>query len=203
MQENFGYAGRVGTWVVDALPFLNVLPRGPLASWKRVADDFFRIESALHVRNVAGGMSSKAWNWTKELRASSEVADVDDLEFAYDVDILADAGLDATTAAMEVFVLACLAYPRFLQHTQREFDEVVGGERLPRLAAQEKLPYIRAYVEDTLRWRHIAPGGIPHVTRCEDGYMGYRIPKRATVLPVYWTMCLQERAWDASLSFAP
>lgn len=203
VQENFGYAGRVGTWVVDALPILNLLPQGPLAPWKCVADDFFRIESALHTRNIATGLSSKAWNWTKELHASSEAAQMDDLEFAYDVGILADAGLDTTTAAMEVFVLACLAYPRFLQHAQRELDEMVGGERLPCLADREKLPYIRACVEETLRWRHIAPGGIPHATRCEDEYMGYRIPKGATVLPAYWTMHLDEKAWDAPLSFAP
>lgn len=44
--ENFLYAARIGTWVVDALPILNYLPK-LLAPWKRYADKLHDFESKL------------------------------------------------------------------------------------------------------------------------------------------------------------
>lgn len=200
--ENMAYACQPGTWIVDALPFLNRLPR-PLAPWKRTAEELFRVESESHTRNVAAGLESKSWNWAKELKCSKEAAEMSDLEFAYNVGILVDAGLETTSAVLEVFVLACLAQPAFIREAQRELDEVVGKDRLPSFADKDSLPYVRACVEETLRWRHIAPGGIPHATLEEDHYMGYRIPKGAVVLPIYYSMHLEEDVYASPWSFQP
>ncbi|EKG12913.1 Cytochrome P450 [Macrophomina phaseolina MS6] len=200
--ENMAYACQPGAWIVDALPFLNSLPRA-LAPWKKTADALFGVESTSHARNVGAGLKSKSWNWAKELRASKEAQEMSDLEFAYNVGILVDAGLETTSAVLEVFMLACLAQPRFVELAQRELDEVVGRERLPGFADRESLPYVRACVEETLRWRHIAPGGIPHATLEEDHYMGYRIPKGAVVPPVYWSMHLEEDVYSSPWSFQP
>lgn len=202
VQENFAYVGRVGTWVVDALPFLNVLPAA-LAPWKRTTEKFFKIESALHLRNMKRGLSSKAWNWTKELSASKEAEHMSQLELAYSLGVLADAGLDATSMQMRIFTLAALAYPDFVKKAQKELDEVVGPDRLPTLEDRKNLPYIVAVVEEQFRWRPLAPGGIPHATLDEDTYMGYRIPKGATVVVLPWSMSLDEMAFDRPMEFLP
>jgi len=202
VQDNFAYAARVGTWIVDAIPILNRLPAA-LAPWKRTAEEFFELEEALHTRNLQAGLSSKSWNWSKEFANSKEAKQMSPLELAYDVGILADAALDTTAVQMRMFILACLAYPSFIPKAQSELDAVVGPDRLPTFEDRDRLPYINAVIEETLRWRTIAPGGIPHATTKEDTYMGYRIPKGATVIGLHWSMAIDERAFPDPLEFRP
>ncbi|QKX55411.1 uncharacterized protein TRUGW13939_02504 [Talaromyces rugulosus] len=104
VQENFGYAGRVGTWIVDALPFLNHLPPS-LAPWKKTAEKFYQIEKALHLGNMQTGLASKGWNWTKEFSKSKQSDPMSEIELAYNLGILADAGFDTTSVQMQATVL--------------------------------------------------------------------------------------------------
>ncbi|PGH27644.1 hypothetical protein AJ80_00657 [Polytolypa hystricis UAMH7299] len=206
VQHNFAYAARVGTWVVDALPFLNVLPPA-LAPWKRTAEEFFEIEKALHLKNMQHGLDTKAWNWTKEFSKAKESDTMSELELAYSLGILADAGLDTTAVQMRIFILAALSYPGFLERAQKELDEVVGPDRLPCLDDKPNLPYIDAVLEETIRWRSMAPGGIPHATTREDtietAMAKYRIPKGATVISIYWAQAMNEDAFERPLEFIP
>lgn len=202
VQENFGYAGRVGTWIVDALPFLNHLPPS-LAPWKKTAEKFYQIEKALHLGNMQAGLTSKGWNWTKEFSKSKQSEPMSEIELAYNLGILADAGFDTTSVQMRMFTLAALSYPEFVIKAQKELDAVVGPDRLPSPEDEPNLPYVAAVVQESLRWRSIAPGGIPHATLKEDEYMGYRIPKNATVLGIFWAMALDENKYDRPLEFLP
>ncbi|KAJ9235791.1 hypothetical protein DTO169E5_5954 [Paecilomyces variotii] len=202
VQQNFVYAARVGTWIVDAVPILNYLPRF-LAPWKKIGDEFYELEKNLHLGNMCTGFASKSWNWTKEFSKSKEAATMSQIELAYNVGILADAGLDTTQLQMRMFVLAALSYPGFIPKAQKELDEVVGPDRLPTFEDQKNLPYISAIVEENLRWRGIIPGGVPHATLQEDNYMGYRIPKGATIVWLAWAMALDEHAFERPLEFIP
>ncbi|KAF7594730.1 hypothetical protein BBP40_008437 [Aspergillus hancockii] len=200
--HNFGYGSRVGTWLVDAIPILDVLPKF-LAPWKRIGEKFFQIESSLHMRNMKKGLESSAWNWTKEFSMSKQAQVMPPMELAYDVGVLADAGLDTTSAVMKIFVLAARSYPRFISVAQEELDRVVRRDRLPSLSDKENLPYIVAVVEETLRWRSMVPGGIPHAARKDDTYMGYRIPKGATMIALHWSLSLNEEQFENPLEFRP
>ncbi|KAK6832516.1 hypothetical protein RU639_003925 [Aspergillus parasiticus] len=200
--HNFVYASRVGTWAVDAIPMLNSLPKF-LAPWKRIGEELFQIESSLHMRNMKKGLNSPAWNWAKEFSISKQGQLMPPLELAYDLGILTEAGLETTATVMKVFVLATQVYPHFITVAQREIDLVVGPDRLPTLSDKDNLPYICAVVEESLRWRSIVPGGVPHAARKDDTYMGYRIPKGATIVPLHWSMSLDERHFDNPLEFRP
>ena len=62
------------------------------------------------------GLESGSWNWTKEFCLSSkEGKGMERLEMAYDLGILADAGLDTTAAVLQVFVLAAVKAPGFVK----------------------------------------------------------------------------------------
>lgn len=52
-----------------------------------------------------------------------------------------------------------LHYPEVMRKAQAELDAVVGRERTPTFEDRENLPYIRALIKETLRWRPIAPLG--------------------------------------------
>jgi cytochrome P450 len=60
-------------------------------------------------------------------------------------------------------MLAITVFPDVLKAAQEELDRVVGKDRLPTFDDEERLPYIRAMVKETLRWRPVAVlGGTVH-----------------------------------------
>ena len=50
-----------------------------------------------------------------------------------------------------------LLYPHTMKKAQAELDAVVGRERIPTFHDKDNLPYIRAIVNEILRWRPAAP----------------------------------------------
>ncbi|PYH46717.1 cytochrome P450 [Aspergillus saccharolyticus JOP 1030-1] len=106
---------------------------------------------------------------------------------AYISGALLQAGSETTASILVGFVQALVIYPEVARAAQAELDRVCG-DRLPDLNDVPDLPYIRACAKETLRWM---PGfllGVPHATTQEDTYMGYRIPKGATVIVNVWAL---------------
>ena len=62
--------------------------------------------------------------------------------------------------ALVNFLLAVLNYPDVMRKAQEELDSLVGRGRVPSFADAVNLPYIRAMVRETLRWRPISPLGV-------------------------------------------
>jgi cytochrome P450 len=64
---------------------------------------------------------------------------------------------------MAWFWLAIVAFPNIQKKAQAELDEVVGRHRLPTFADYPRLPYIRALVKESLRWKTVDPLGESHI----------------------------------------
>lgn len=201
IMNNFLYAARVGTWLVDAIPILNYLPKF-LAPWKRMGDDFHNFEANLYSSNLKMAQQSKSWNWSKQVLEMKESNDMLPLELAYDVGIVYEAGSDTTTMAMEIFTMAATLYPQVMQEAQEEIDRIVG-ERIPLFEDKDQLPYVQSIVKEVLRWRPVSAGGIPHAVTQEDEYMGYRIPKGAVVIGNHWSIHLDDKVYDNPMQFRP
>jgi cytochrome P450 len=73
-------------------------------------------------------------------------------------------------------------------YTSSELDAVVCRSRLPTFADFPHLPYIHAMVKESLRWRPIAPSGVPHQTTEDDWYEGMFIPKGTICITNMWHM---------------
>lgn len=58
------------------------------------------------------------------------------------------------------FVLAMTLYPDVMRKAQGELDAVVGRDRLPTFSDKDNLPYLRAIIKETLRWRPVGPLGM-------------------------------------------
>lgn len=114
VQDNLTLAGAFGAWIVDAIPVLNNLPMA-LAPLEGSAEEWYEIESKIHLKHMDYGLQTRNWNWTKEFVGSKEGQGMDRLEMAYGFGILADAGLDTTAAVLQLFVLAALTQPSFLK----------------------------------------------------------------------------------------
>ncbi|KIW95145.1 uncharacterized protein Z519_03729 [Cladophialophora bantiana CBS 173.52] len=184
VNANFLFAGRLGTWITDAIPILNYLPQR-LAPWKKTAEKFFRLESSLHMANKSNAAKTPSWNMTKQICSTKESKEVPDLDIAYNVGIIYEAGLDTSKIAL------------------LELDRVVGPVRLRSFEDQVSLPYINAGVKEVLRWRPVSAGGTPHAVMQEDQYTGYRIPKSATVIGNHWSIHMDESISPQPMKFRP
>ena len=202
IMENFLYAARIGTWIVDAIPALNYLPAF-LAPWKRIGDKFHNIEARLYTTNMSNARKTESWNWSKQVSPMKEAQEMSNLELAYDIGITYEAGSDTTTMALEVFTMAAVLNPSFVQRAQEELDNVVGVNRLPNFDDRGRLPFIEAVVKEVLRWRPVSAGGIPHAVVQDDEYMGFRIPKDAIVIGNHWSIHLDQDVYQDAYEFKP
>ncbi|OAL28509.1 hypothetical protein AYO20_09457 [Fonsecaea nubica] len=203
VMKNFLYAARVGTWLVDAVPILNYLPKF-LAPWRRLGDRLHKLESTLCIDNMTKGLDSASWNWSKHVSGMKEGRDMSTKELAYDVGIIYEAGSDTTSMALEIFTLAMLVYPDVMKKAQAEIDAHVGDDRrLPGFEDRDSLPYMDAMIKEVLRWRPVSAGGIPHAVIQDDEYLGYRIPAGATVIGNHWSIHLDEDVYRDPHAFNP
>lgn len=55
----------------------------------------------------------------------------------------------------------------------------------------------------TLRWRPVAPGGVPHALTRDDTYDGYFLPKGTVVVANTWAIHNDESEYDRPRGFMP
>lgn len=147
VQAEFARTGQVGAYIVDSFPSLNYLPWF-LAPWKREAEGLYELERSLHVGNLEQGLKNRGWNFSKYMRVSPEGKDMPVEELAFDLGILADAGLDTSTVALDWFIVAWITSgSQWVKKAQALLDEVVGRDRLPTFEDRPKLAFIDAIGE--------------------------------------------------------
>lgn len=189
-------------WIVDYLPFLNVLPRW-LAWWKYTADRVRKEEVSFFNGVREAAERRKAWNWTKEITASKDSQGLTHTQVSYVVGNTYEAGSDTTTMTLQVFIMAAVLHPDKMHKAQEQIDRVVGRSRLPSFDDSDQLPYVHAVVKEVHRWRPVLPGGVPHVVTEDDEYMGYHIPKNATVIGNHWAISMDPEVYDRPEEFIP
>src|SRR5579863_6175656 len=79
-----------------------------------------------------------------------------------------------------------IAFPEVQRRAQAELDAVVGRDRLPTFDDAPRLPFVRAIIEEVLRWRPSLPLGVPHAATEADWYEGMFIPKGTVCIPNVW-----------------
>lgn len=200
--DNFVLAAQVGTWMVDMFPMLKYLPER-LVSFKKAAQGFFQLETNLHLTNMREAQKRKGWNWSKDFANAKEANGMSEVELAWDLGVLCDAGVETSNVYLQTFALACIAFPEFTEVARKEIDDIVGVGRMPTFDDLGRLPYIQAIVEENFRWRHILPMGVAHATSKDDWYNGYFIPKGANVVPVWKAMREDPKLFELPSEFRP
>ncbi|KAK0622035.1 cytochrome P450 [Bombardia bombarda] len=100
---------------------------------------------------------------------------------------LLQAGSETTSAVLIGFFQAMVIFPEVARLAQAELDRVCG-DRLPDLNDVHDLPYIRGCMKESLRWMPTVVLGVPHAVTQDDSYIGYHIPKDATVILNVWSI---------------
>lgn len=100
-----------------------------------------------------------------------------------------EASSDTTACTLTGFLQAMVLYSDAQKKAQAAIDGVCG-DRYPNMADIDNpaAQYIRSCVKETLRWMPTTTLGVPHAVIKDDEYMGYIIPKGASVVYNVWAI---------------
>jgi cytochrome P450 len=135
-----------------------------LSPWKTYEKQRYRdertffLDQQTKVRNdwLAGAARPCYMRMFLEAQQKSQI---NDLEGAYQVGMMAIAGALTIASPMMSFVLAMTLFPDSLTQVQEEIDRVCG-DRIPEIEDMANLPMLRAVVKEVVRWRPPVPTGI-------------------------------------------
>ncbi|KAJ3908145.1 cytochrome P450 [Lentinula edodes] len=176
-------------WVeFEYFKWMKHLPRW-MCAWRRNAEKAFGYHS-----DVLEGLSADV---QKRIDAGDESKSVvgklhwdskNLFEAAWNSASIYSAGSETTASQLAWFMQAMVLYPNAQRIAQEELDRVIGPDRLPTFDDYEHLPYIRATVKEILRWRGVAPLGLPHRLSRDDYYEGYLLPKDTICFVNIWSL---------------
>lgn len=198
-----------GAYLVDSFPILMYLPTF-LAPFKKEGHAlhakelslFRELQSDVQSRLEKNDPSAMDTFTAKSLQNSAEY-DLTPDQLAYVVGTLFEAGAGTTAAAMMSFLLAMTLHPEKFTKLQLELDNVVGDDRMPTFDDVPSLPYTRACVKESLRWRPVTAGGVPHKLTKDDVYDGFFIAKGTNVHGNQWAIHREEALYPDPENFVP
>ncbi|KAJ9133390.1 Cytochrome P450 [Pleurostoma richardsiae] len=200
---------------VDFIPFLRWVPRF-LAKWKRDAT-FVRVnQSAFYDELLASarrqlaaqaasastdGVNKYESLMTKILK-EGDPSEWSDKKLAYLGGGLLDAAVDTTVSTLQTLLLAVIAHRDIQKRAQTEIDQVCGDSP-PQAEALKELPYLRACLLESMRWRPSTPMTLPHCLVEDDMFRGHIIPKGSTILQNTWAINHNELYYKSPDTFDP
>ncbi|KAI1146431.1 cytochrome P450 [Nemania diffusa] len=184
-------AGSQTAALLDVFPILRRLPDVFLPK-KRYAKGLHKKEYDLYVGHYLTAKRKLKEGKAKPCLCSDIVRAQDELKFSdgiagYLSGSLLEAGSDTSASTLIGFIQALLIFPEVSKLAQAELDSVCG-DRIPDLNDLPDLPYIRGCIKESMRWMPTAILGIPHATIRDDEYLGYHIPKGASVMLNVWAI---------------
>ncbi|KAL2110367.1 hypothetical protein VUR80DRAFT_1251 [Thermomyces stellatus] len=197
MMTEFSLAAAPMAWPVDMLPILRYLPENfPGVTFKKTARKWREsIESVAYVpygfvrRQMAAGSHRESYvsRLVQQYRGDDEKLSAEDEEaIIWSAASLYGAAADTMVITLTAFTAAMVLFPDVQRKAQEEIDHVVGPGRLPSVSDRDRLPYVDALIQESLRWWPIAPMGFPHTATDDVEYDGLYLPKGAYLLPNVW-----------------
>ncbi|CAM5121996.1 unnamed protein product [Eretmochelys imbricata] len=209
--DKFGQTVGAGS-LVDVLPWLQAFPN-PV---RRVFRDFQALNRELHDFVRAKVAQHRR---TYDPRLTRDISDVvigkieqggggaqEGLSRDYVEGTMTDifgAGQDTTSTALCWVLLLLLKHPHLQRRLQAELDRVVGRARLPTAEDCGCLPYLEAFIYETLRFSSFVPVTIPHATTADVVLQGFRIPKDTVVFVNQWSVNHDRHKWKDPHLFDP
>lgn len=193
-----------GRYLLETLPWLDRLPKwiysfsARMRTSSKVSMKYFYMLSQ-------EGAQAKQSNFSRELLRSQDQQGLSDVEVATLTVNLIGGGVDTTSSTMISCILAMCAFPEVQRRAQREIDAVVGPDRSPTWQdVDDSLPYMRALVQEVLRWRTVTVlSGLPHASTVDYVYQGFLIPAGTPIIGNMWAIHRNTRDFPDPDVFQP
>ncbi|KZL85875.1 cytochrome p450 [Colletotrichum incanum] len=200
---------------VDVFPMMKYIPKY-FASWKREAAAL-SLAMRRTMYHMLDGAKAQHASITQGLRSAenesimtkliregerSKDSRFGDHELAVFGAGTLDAAVDTVIATASNMILIIGAYPEVQKRLQAEADSI-WPDGAPGPDDLHKAKYFRACLTEAMRWRSVAPSGIPRVLSRDDTYRGFKFPKDTTFLLNTWSIHMDDEWYDEPEEFRP
>ncbi|XP_065585290.1 cytochrome P450 1B1 [Cyrtonyx montezumae] len=205
--EQFGRAVGAGS-LVDALPWLRRFPSPVRAAYRAFRDlnrDFYgfvRGKFLQHQRSLRPGAAPRDM-MDAFIRLQREQPRLQLEHVPATVTDIFGASQDTLSTALLWLLIFLIRYPEVQAKMQEEVDRIVGRDRLPCAEDQPHLPYIMAFLYESMRFSSFVPVTIPHATTTNTFIMGYLIPKDTVIFVNQWSVNHDPAKWSNPEDFDP
>ncbi|OPJ72501.1 cytochrome P450 1B1 [Patagioenas fasciata monilis] len=205
--EQFGRAVGAGS-LVDALPWLQRFPSPVRAAYRAFRDlnrDFYgfvRGKFLQHQRSLRPGAAPRDL-MDAFIRLQREQPRLQVEHVPATVTDIFGASQDTLSTALHWLLIFLIRYPNVQAKMQEEVDRIVGRDRLPCAEDQPHLPYIMAFLYESMRFSSFVPVTIPHATTTNTFIMGYLIPKDTVIFVNQWSVNHDPAKWSNPEDFDP
>ena len=112
------------------------------------------------------------------------------------------AGTDTTRFSLRWIFLLMAKYPDFQERMRTTVQQEIGDAE-PRAEDAIRCPLICAFISESMRFRYIAPTGLPHKTTVDEVLNGHKIPAGTTVFISIHNAMHNEKVWIDPHVFKP
>ncbi|KAL1999237.1 hypothetical protein VTN02DRAFT_4837 [Thermoascus thermophilus] len=191
--EQFAVASQVSASMLDYFPILRLLPDFINPSKKRGKElhteeiSLYKFYMLKVKERIQKGILTGCF--CEDMFKRQEKDGFTDDWASYVSGTLLEAGSDTTASIFLSFAVAMINFPEVQKKAQEELDRIIGPDRLPTMADEPDLQYIRGVVKESLRFLPSSILGIvPHATTNEDTYNGYTLPAKTGVMINVWAL---------------
>ncbi|XP_078490995.1 cytochrome P450 2C28-like [Ciona intestinalis] len=113
------------------------------------------------------------------------------------------AGIETTSNTIQWLILSLLYHPQYMELMYNEIYEALGSDGIPSNTIKEKCPITRAFIQEAMRYRTVAPSGAPRRAVSKSTINGYDIPAGSMVIANLWAVHNDSEIWPQPNKFDP
>ncbi|XP_052209291.1 geraniol 8-hydroxylase-like [Diospyros lotus] len=113
------------------------------------------------------------------------------------------AGTDTSAITTEWAMAELLHNPEILKKARKEIIETIPSHQLVQESDIDRLPYLQAIVNETLRLHPAGPLLLPYIATDDVELLGFVVPKNTQLLVNAWAIGRDPKHWDQPLLFLP
>ncbi|XP_043367466.1 cytochrome P450 1B1 [Dermochelys coriacea] len=205
--EQFGRAVGAGS-LVDALPWLRRFPnpgRAAYRAFRQLNRDFYSFVRGKFLQRRGSLRPGAAPRDMLDafIRLQRQQPRLPLEHVPATVTDIFGASQDTLSTALQWLLIFLLRYPKVQVKMQEEVDRIVGRDRLPCAEDQPHLPYVMAFLYESMRFSSFVPVTIPHATTVDTSIMGYLIPKDTVIFINQWSVNHDPEKWSNPEDFDP
>ncbi|CAH1802141.1 unnamed protein product [Owenia fusiformis] len=199
-EKLFPLAFGVDLSYLDVVPWLRNLPNKATKVFNDAIEAAREMESEIFQRSMSNVEKSKIDGVFDAINSNNEYLDKSFIKgMTNDITI---AGTMTTTAQIKSMIALTVDYPKVQQKLQDEIETVLG-QRLPTYEDRRSMPYMEAFILESMRYMSEAAVAIPHETLKDVTMRGYFIPKGTQIWPNLYGLHHDERFFPDPYAFKP
>ncbi|XP_040022738.2 cytochrome P450 1A1 [Gasterosteus aculeatus] len=195
----------------DFIPALRFLPNALMTKFKdinarfnifvqKIVSEHYATYDKDHIRDITDSLIDHCED--RKLDENSNVQ-MSDEKIVGIVNDLFGAGFDTVSTTLSWSVMYMVAHPEIQERLHQELKDKVGLDRSPLLSDKPNLPFLEAFILESLRHSSFLPFTIPHCTTKDTSLNGYFIPKDTCVFINQWQVNQDPELWKDPSTFNP